>query len=134
MSVHKQGFLNEFRSAPIASQRSSDLLGIGSPMRFSSEFSSTSQGGSHVVGESMAASMARGTEHMIGGYESPVFNDISGMLEDHQKSNAGNRSMGEFDKDFEYPVTKGKESFGGRNMFSEAFNVDATLKNILHNN
>jgi hypothetical protein len=131
MAVSKQGFLNEFRSAPIASQRSSDLLGIGSPMRFSSEFSSTSQGGSHVVGESMAASMARGTEHMTAGYEPPVFNEIPLYLEGHQMEGAGKRDMGEFDKDFAYP--KGKESFG-RNMFSEAFNVDATLKNILHNN
>lgn len=127
LAVTKQGFLNEFRSAPIASQRSTDLLGIGQPMRFSSEFSSTSQGGSHVVGESMAAAMARGAEHMIGGYEAPVLNENSVMLEDYQRGNSGKQS----DDDYKFQKN---EHFAGRNMFSEAFNVDDKLKSILHNN
>ncbi len=127
MAVTKQGFLNEFRSAPIATQRSSDLLGVGGPLRFTSEFGSTNQGGSHIVGESMAASIARGTEHMIGGYEAPVFNDASAMLEDYQRGNSGHQS----DEDYKF---KKNENFVGRNMFSEAFNVDEKLKNILHNN
>jgi hypothetical protein len=133
MSVHKQGFLNEFRSAPIASQRSSDLLGIGQPMTFSSEFSSTSQGGSHVVGESMAAAMARGAEHMTGNYEAPVFHEIPTYLESEQQSSAGSKGMGEFKTYYDDHPEKKNESFVGRNMFSEAFNVDEKLKSILHN-
>ncbi len=120
MAVTKQGFLNEFRSAPIAAQRSPELLGVGQPLRFT-EFSSTNQGGSHVVGESVARSMMAGTEHMTGSPEAPVFNEISAQLEHHLRQTAGGMST--------------DEAFVGRNMYSEAFgNADAKLKNLLHGN
>lgn len=146
MAVTKQGFLNEFRSAPIASQRSTELLGVGQPIRFASEFSNTSQGGSHVVGESMAAAMARGREHLVGGYETPVFNEIPQILRNNLHDTAGTEDKGAFIGGYEVPDSERikpfydrdgnpiREKFGERNMFSEAFDIDTTLKNILHNN
>ncbi len=122
MSVCKQGFLNEFRAAPIAAQRSSDLLGVGNPLRFASEFGSTNQAGSHVTAEVMSGNMASGTEHMTGHFEAPVYHELNQAISEYQGSTVGQ---------------KGKEFFGqqGRNMFSEAFgSPDDKLKQILHNN
>ena len=121
LAVTKQGFLNEFRSAPIAAQRSSELLGVGNPLRFTSEFGSTNQGGSNVVSEVMESNMKMGTEHMMGGFEPPVYHDVNRELSNYQSKTASN---------------SGKEFFGenGRTMFSEAFNVDDKLSQLLHNN
>ncbi len=103
----KERFLNEFRSAPVNRQLPSSQLGIGSTSRFQ-EFSSTNQGGSHVVGE-----MASRSENMMGGPEAPVFTSIDKSLGDYQRSSRS-------------------EDFGVKKFYSDAFgNPDAKLNRVL---
>lgn len=108
-------FLGEFTGAPVATQRSSEILGVGNNLRFSSEFSSTSQGGGNVIADTHHAK-----EHMVGGMEAPVFQssvvpvgiDISNYR-DESISNPGD------------------EPFTGRTQFTEGYSNDEQLKKYL---
>lgn len=110
--ANKQGFLNEFRSAPIANQRSMEVLGIGNPLRFSSEFSSTNQSGSNSVSDNYRR------EHLIGSSEAPVFTGTSATLDNYQTSTK---------------IASDTEGFAGRSLFMEGYrnNTEAKLQEAL---
>lgn len=116
--VNKEKFINEFRSAPINYQLPQNQLGIGVTSRFQ-EFSSTSQGGSHIVGENAA----RGMEHMMGSSEPPVYfgESVGDELNEYQVGTAGSVDGGEF--------------FSNKPLYSDAFgNPEVKLKQTLMGN
>lgn len=109
----KEGFIG-FVSAPIAAQRP-NLLGVGGPIRFSSEFSSTNQGRDNLVSSALNNN---GRENLTGYMEFPSIPYVSGTVTDYQHQVAS---------------TPAPEGFGVRNMYTEYYknNVDNRLKNIL---
>ena len=106
-------FLGEHRSAPLSTQLPTSQLGIGLSSRFQ-EFSSTNQGGSHVVGEIAASEM----EHMTGSSEAPVFYGDMESINEYQNQTSRSSET---------------EDFSNRPLFSDAFgNPEAKLNSILH--
>lgn len=114
--IGKEGFLGEFKQAPIAIQRPPELLGTGSYNRFSSEMSSTNQGGDNVI-----ASMMGGKEHLVGAMEPPVIQSSTiptGLANWQDNTSAGFKA--------------GDEAFTARSNYIEPFmNHDDKLKQII---
>ena len=110
----KEGFIG-FQAAPIAAQRPSGLLGVGGPLRFSSEFSSTNQGRANLVNQSLNR-----TEHMTGHVEMPVTQSVMPVVNNYQQNQA------------KTPVSS--ESFSARGLYADYFknDVDSRLKSVLH--
>jgi hypothetical protein len=119
----KEGFLGEFRKAPVATQRPPALLGNGAFARFASEFSSTNQGGDNVV----ASNSANYKEHMVGGMEPPVIQSSTipvGLAQWQRGAGFDNLKGGD----------PNDESFTGRANFVEGFSHDDILKQIIKGN
>lgn len=111
--MSKEKFINEFRSAPLSTQLPTNQLGVGVTSRFQ-EFSSTNQGGSHVVGEIASQDM----EHMMGSSEPPVYFSGDRELDEYQFQTSRQGPVG--------------ENFSNRPLYSDAFgNPDDKLKQVL---
>jgi hypothetical protein len=109
----KEGFAKEFTPAPIARQRSASILGVGQPVRYSSEFSGTNQGRGNLVTDMLRS------EGMVGHMEHPSIPPLSPENISSYESQA-----------------RGGEGFSARGMYKEYFgnNVDNKLIEVLHGN
>lgn len=103
----KESFKNEFKSAPIASQLPSELLGIGAGSRASVEFSSTNQGRTNL----------NSREHMTASMEVPMTSMIDQSLTDNQNS-----------------TVKTEEAFSNRVAYEGFANPESYLVGKMHGN
>jgi hypothetical protein len=114
----KEGFAKEFTPAPIANQRSAGILGVGQPIRFSTEFSSANQGRGNLVDD-----LLRNKENLVGNMEFPSIPP----LDKANYTNFSNQASG---------AKNSTEDFSARAMYKEYYTdkVDNRLKEILAGN